>query len=191
MLTQGTIKRGDRHRYIVKGEKNEPLLLELVTKTITTIGVTGADGTVLLDPLFDWMNFGVKLPSTQDYIIDLISYSADAGDFTFSIILPTRLAPPASGKSISVSGTAVGGTPVDYVVLSAKNDQTVAINLKLQSGTAGLEIYGFDIPITYARPQDAVVTKWNGYLEESQDYVYRVVPQDKQDVKYTLTIFYQ
>jgi hypothetical protein len=184
-VQQGTLQPGQSQSYTVSASENQPMILLLESsKNGLYLGVTEADGTVLLDPAQKWSSWQWLLPKTEVYTIQVFA-GAGTADYTLTIKV-ARVVNFASGTSTAtLTGTTVSGYVVSYA-LYCNAGQTLVAGLDVPSSTAYLDIFGLATgPLLSS---SAKANSWTGVLPNDQDYVIEVIPANGQAVGYSLTV---
>jgi hypothetical protein len=184
-VQQGTLQPGQSQSYTVSASENQPMILLLESsKNGLYLGVTEADGTVLLDPAQKWSSWQWLLPKTEVYTIQVFA-GAGPADYTLTIKV-ARVVNFASGTSTAtLTGTTVSGYVVSYAIYCTTG-QTLAAGLGVPSTTAYLDVFGLATGLLLSSSVKS--NSWSGVLPNDQDYVIEVIPADGQAVGYSLTV---
>ncbi|MGB8213951.1 MAG: hypothetical protein WCE68_10375 [Anaerolineales bacterium] len=184
-LAQGTVQAGQVVTYTLGAIASQPLVLLLDSpNNDVTLGVTEADGTILVNTaakLKDWQ--GV-LPETELYTIQVVG-GATTETFSLTAKLAQLINFASGTSSATVNGTTVSGYPFDYA-LNCASGQTMNASLNVPASTAYINLWGL-VSGTFLRDSDRE-NAWTGILPETQDYVIEVVPDNGQVVNYALTV---
>jgi hypothetical protein len=124
------------------------------------------------------------LPKTELYTIQVIG-----GATTESYILTAKVARlinfDTGTSSASLIGTTVNGYVFSYA-LGGGAGQTMTATLNVPTSTAYMDIFGLASGSLLSSAAKA--TTWTGILPQTQDYVIEVIPDNGQEVNYSLTV---
>jgi len=184
-VLQGTVKPGQIVTYTLGVAQGQPLILIADSANAdVTLGVSEANGNVLLDPSSKRTAWQSTMPSTQLYTIKVIG-GGSTEDFTVTIKVPQMIGFPSGTTSTTQNGTTTNGYLYSYAV-SGSAGQALTASLSVPSSTAYLDIFG----ISSGTILDASVktNTWTGVLPVTGDYVIEVVPEGGIAVNYALTV---
>jgi hypothetical protein len=149
-----------------------------------TLGVLDPNGTILLNPANKWISWQVTLPLTGLYTIQVIG-GASTESYTLTIKIAQIVNFASGTTAITLNGTTTNGYLFSYG-LNCSAGQIMTVNLYAPSSTAYLDIFGITTGLLLSDSVKA--TNWTGILPQTQDYVIEVVPSDRQEVNYLLTV---
>lgn len=166
-------------RYVLRALAGQTMSLTLVTSQGTAVlVVVGADGTVLLPMSNGAITWSGKLPSTQDYTIEVRSTAVNVMNYALQVTIPPlattvpqdtprriTFAPGATSASITGS-TATNGQ--DRFVLRILQGQTLTATLTSAQNNVILIIYGADGNVLIS--DHAGATTFTGKVPTTQDY---------------------
>jgi hypothetical protein len=182
---QGTIDAGQVLTYTVGAAKFQPMTLILgSTEQDVTIGLSEANGNVLLDPGAKRSAFQMILPATQLYTITVVGGAATE-NYSLTVKLPQVVTFASGTTSTTISGTTLNGYLYSYA-LNCGAGQTMTVSLNVPASTAVLDIYGMSTG-TILNASTGVNT-WTGTLPQYQNYVIEVVPVGGKTVDYSMTV---
>jgi hypothetical protein len=156
------------HRYVLgasAGQLMDILLTSRDDDVLTTI--YGADGTVLkshTDGLSSWRG---TLPSTQDYVIEVVSIG-EATTYYLSVTIPARIEFEAETTSMTISSHIAEHGTHDYVV-RAFAGQIMEVAISSPNEDVLPTVYGADGTVLKRYVDGA--TEWQGELPATQDYI--------------------
>ncbi len=184
-VVQGTIQPGQAVSYTLEAVQSQPMVLIMNSaNNDVTLGVFDPNGTILLNPSNKWTNWQVSLPLTGLYTIQAIG-GASTESYTLTIKVAQVVNFASGTTATTLNGTTTNGYLFSYG-LNCSAGQTMTVNLYVPSGTAYLDIFGITTGLLLSDLVKAVT--WTGVLPQTQDYVIEVVPGDRQEVNYLLTV---
>jgi len=175
--------------YVVSAGAGVPLQVSVLNAN-TTIAVFGAsDGVVLVSAASATKGYPgtwiFSLPSTQDYVIQVINGAA-AQNYQLIVSIPARISFASGATSATVSGKTVNGNVVEYVAYAGAG-QTMELKLTPSGGPAVLLLYGLQAGQWYLTSSQGK-TSFTLSLPVTQDYIIGVVPTSGTVVNYTLKV---
>jgi hypothetical protein len=152
-----------------------------------TIGITGADGQILVSPSQMWTSWKGYLPSTQDYNVQVIG-GASTENFEVTFVIPVRISFAKGATSGGVAGTLAPYQVQSYVVNAGGG-----VPMLVNSGNANttIAIFGASDGTTLVPAWSATkgLPGWQGTLPSSQDYVVQVIaPASSQNFSLVVSI---
>jgi hypothetical protein len=182
---QGTIQPGQAVSYTLAASQSQPMILIMdSTYNDVTLGVFDPNGTILLNPANKWTSWQVTLPLSGIYTIQAIG-GANTESYTLTIKVAQVVNFAPGTTATTLSGTTTNGYLFSYG-LNCSAGQTMSVNLYAPSGSAYLDIFGINTGLLLSDSVKA--TTWTGVLPQTQDYVIEVVPSDRQEVNYLLSV---
>jgi hypothetical protein len=180
---RGTITGHNSDRRLIKVLAGQTLSAKLTfTSGQAILVLYGADGTVLLSDHAGATQWSGRLPSTQDYVIDVRAVVDGQTGYSLQVTVPPIASPaPAplpqpvaqrirfatGGTSTTVRGTVPANNFARWV-LGARAGQTMEVSIA-PAGAAVLVIYGADGNVLLS--DHAGASHWAGALPKTQDYV--------------------
>jgi len=152
-----------------------------------TIGISGANGQVLVSPSQKWTSWKGYLPSTQDYIVQVIG-GATTENFEVTFVIPVRIA-FAKGATSGGVATTLAPDQVQSYVVNAGGGVPMLVNTDNYNTT--MTIFGASDGIVLVSNWSATkgLPGWQGMLPSSQDYVIQVIaPASSQSVNLVVSI---
>lgn len=140
--------------------------------TLGSLGLSGADGSVLLSPAAGQRQWRGVLPATQNYFVQVVS-SGPASYYMLSFIAPAPLAFAPGGTSLAVQGS-VGPNQIQYYVLPAQANQFAIVTINSPEGSVLLTMYGLQDGQPLTRSASGSPT-YQGVLPATQDYMIQAV----------------
>jgi hypothetical protein len=181
----GTIQPGQVITYTLGAAQSQPLTLivDSPNKDVS-LGIVEPNGNKLLNPASKRTFWGIVLPSTELYTIQVVG-GATTEKYFLTVKTPQLVSLTAGATSTILSGKTVNGFLYSYAV-SGSAGQTVTASLNVPSSTAVIDVYGLSTGDLLSA--SAKVNTWTGVLSLTQDYVIEVVPINGQVVDYSLTV---
>ncbi len=184
-------------RYVLRALAAQTMSLNLVTSQgAAALVVFGADGTVLLPTSNGATTWSGKLPSTQDYNIEVRSAAANVMNYALQVTIPPlattvpqdtprriTFAPGATSASITGS-TATNGQ--DRFVLRILQGQTLTATITSAQNNVILIIYGADGNVLIS--DHAGATTFTGQVPATQDYFIDTRSVGSNVVPFTLRV---
>ncbi len=194
---QNTLAPNGMDRYVLRALAGQTLSLNLVTSQgSAALVVYGADGTVLLPASNGATTWSGKLPSTQDYNIEVRSTAANVMNYALQVTIPPlattvpqdtprriTFAPGATTASIAGS-TATNGQ--DRFVLRISQGQTLNATITSAQNNVILIIYGADGNVLIS--DHAGATTFTGKVPSTQDYFIDTRSVGSNVVPFTLKV---
>lgn len=184
-VVNGTIQPGQVVTYTMGAGQSQPLTLILDSPNRdVTLGVSEANGNVLLDPALKQTAWQMALPGTELYTIKVIG-GATKEDYSLTVKTPQVVNFASGTTSTTLNGKTVNGYLYSYA-MNFSAGQTMTVSLNVSSGTAYIDIYGLSTGTLLKA--SAAANTWTGILPQTQDYVIEVAPTNGQVVGYSLTV---
>jgi hypothetical protein len=184
-VVTGTLQAGQSQSYTLAASQNQPMILLLdSTYGDYYMGVTGPDGSQLLDPANRWNEWQWLLPKTGTYTIRVFA-SSRGENFTLTAKIAQVVNFGSGSNTITLPGSTVNGYVVSYSFYCTSG-QTMSTSLNVPATTAYLDVFGIAAgPLLSSSTRAAT---WSGALPSSQDYIVEVIPNNGQVVSYSLTV---
>ncbi len=182
--TQGTTTSAESKRYILGAGEDQLLDVVVMSAEEVAISIVGADGTVLLSPMGDAVNFRGALPSTQDYIITVRTTAASA-NFQLNIMIPARIVFEAGEDTWQTDAPAIPDAMNRQYTIYALAGQTLSVEVT-PIGSFALTIYGADGTVLMSGNNTGSV--FSGTLPSNQYYIISVSAAPGVSTGYTLTV---
>lgn len=129
-----------------------------------------------------------RIPSTQDYVIQVINRSDSSTNFTLGIIIPENIVIPFQPGSISTSlSYPIRAHETHTFVWRVAAGQTMNLKLTPDDKSVLLAFYGYDDGQPYLRIE-ASQTSWTGKVPTTQDYIIQVVSMVDTNINFTLDV---
>jgi hypothetical protein len=152
-----------------------------------TIGITGADGTILLSPTQKVTSWRGYLPSTQDYTVQ-VTGGATTENFEVTFVIPVRISFAKGATSGGAAGT-LAPYQVQSFVVGAGGGVPMLVNTKNANTT--ITVFGASDGNTLvpAWSNTKGSPGWQGMLPSTQDYVVQVIaPASSQSYNLVVSI---
>jgi len=165
------------------GQKAGISLAPFSTNDTVFLALQGADNRTLLTAAEQQRFWNGALPTTQDYIVQVINTGA-ATSYALHITIPSRIAFAPGADSATVQGyiATVNGNSYE---LQARQDQTLTLALLEPPSGAFLTLTGADgTPLLRSALRQ---TQWSGTLPATQDYTLGVLAESV-GIRYTLVV---
>jgi hypothetical protein len=186
-VVDGTIKAGATRSYIISAGKDQLLMagMSSMASDLRIKIVEVSTGTVLINAPAGSPQ--VYLPSTGDYLIQVLGGASDAS-YVLGVNIPHRISFDPGAISASVDGKISAKEPVMYI-LRAQAGQTMTVKLTSpSSNSVALTIYGIEDGSPLVRADFGRI-EWSGNLNLTQDYMIMVMPSvDSTTFTMTVTI---
>lgn len=163
-------------RYLVQAIAEQWMVVQVTsTNDIAKLAIYGTDGgnplLQVTSNVSSWQGF---LPSSQDYVIEVISTNAQLeAIFNLSVTIPRRISFGPGESSAQISASLAGNQVHDYIIRAQAN-QEMEVFVSPPSGRVLLSISalpgGQQLLAATAR-----ATSWFGTLPASQDYLIRAI----------------
>ena len=146
--------------------------------------VVGADG-VLVKPMDD-AHLQAVFPTTQDYVIELVS---DVGPvrYILSILIPVRIRFAPGMASEQVWGS-LAADDVDHYVIRGRAGQRMIVDPRATQGSVRLVISGADGQVLLSGRVGPPGSTYDGILPVTQDYLITVRADGEASADYSLRI---
>jgi hypothetical protein len=167
-LTGGQVKA-----YALRVMANQVMIVNLsAPNQDAVLAVSGlTSGQVFLDASSNQSSWQGRVPTTQDYIVQVISRGA-AANFSLSVTIPENLSFQAGAISASRSYP-LRAREMHTLLLRATAGQNMTLTLTPSDQTVLLGFYGYQDGQPYLRTV-AGQTSWTGTVPATQDYVIQV-----------------
>lgn len=194
---RGMLRNGATQRYVIRLGVNDNFIVTAASpRSLATLTVWGADGTVLISDHADATHWAGVTPKTQDYFIDV--HAMDGKTTTYTLIVtarPIKPNPPHPGVqrisfapgavSAVVSGRVVQGSVNEYV-LKASAGQRMLVNTTARAPGVVLTIYGADGTVLLSSMAGA--SSFSGALPSTQDYFIKVTAGGAGAFNYSMRV---
>jgi hypothetical protein len=181
----GTLQPGQLVTYTIGAGQFQPMTL--IAESLhndVTLGVSEANGNVLLNPALKQNAWQMVLPGTELYTIKVIG-GATKEDYTLTVKLPQLVNLASGATSVTLTGRTVSGYLYSYA-LNFSAGQSLTASLNVPSSTATIDIYGLSTGTLLN--SSAAVSTWTGTLSQTEAYVIEVVPVNGQVVDFSLSV---
>lgn len=196
-FVQGSIASKGIDRYVLRALAGQAMSLGLVTAQGPAILVAfGTDGTVLVPASANATTWSGKLPSTQDYTVEIRSTGATAVNYALQVTIPplATTGPQSTPRRITfqpgaTTATMQGSTAtsgMDRFVLRVLSGQTMTVNITSAQNNVILIIYGADGNVLIS--DHAGATTWTGVIPTTQDYFIDTRSVGSNVVPFTLKV---
>jgi hypothetical protein len=180
----GTVKASGTRSYILSAGKNQLLMagISSMSSDLRIQIVEVSSGKSLINAPAGSVQ--VYLPSTGDFLIQILGGSSDAS-FVLGVNIPYRITFDPGAISASVDGKITAKEPVMYII-RAQAGQTMTVKLTSPSNGVALTIYGIEDGSPLVRA-DFGLSEWTGNLNLTQDYMIMVMPS-VDNTTFTMTV---
>ena len=138
---EGSIQAAQVVTYTLGAGQFQPLTLIVGSPNKdVTLGVSEANGNVLLDPALKRTAWQTVLPSTELYTIQVIG-GATTEQYSLTVKIPQVVNFASGTSSITLNGTTVNGYLYSYS-FTCSAGQTMTASLATSSNNAYIDIYG-------------------------------------------------
>jgi hypothetical protein len=184
-VEQGTLLPGQVVTYTLEAVQSQPMTLIMDSPNHDiTLGVFGPDGKAILNPDNKGTSWQGSLPTTGIYKIQVTGGATEESyNRTTKIAQVVNFAPGAT--SFTLDGILKNGSLSSYS-LNSSAGQTMSVSLNVPASTASLDIFGISTGTLLDASEKA--NSWTGILPQTQDYVIEVIPNNNQDVNFSLTV---
>jgi hypothetical protein len=179
---QGRLAAHGLQYYVVSGQADQLLEVELPPQQGIGVAVYGIDGTVLQSPMGGLPIFRGTLPSSQDYILALAAQDG-AVSYTMNVIIPIRIQFAPGATSATIQGR-LAAQETQHYVLHAMANQLLQVTVTPERAVR-LTIYGVDG--TVLRSGMGGASTFSGRLPSTQDYLLDL-SAGSRPVAYTLSV---
>ena len=184
-VEQGTIQPGQVMTYTLSAQQSQPLILLLYSpNNDVTLGVFEPNGAKLLDPANQWTRWEYLLPRTEMYTIQVIG-GAMTENYTLTAKVAQVVNFAAGTTAITLTGSTINGYVFSYGLYCLAG-QTMTASLNVSSNTAYIDIFGLASGTILGAAAKA--STWTGVLQETQEVVIEVVPNNGQVLNYSLQV---
>jgi hypothetical protein len=183
---QGQLPAHSKHDYVIGIQADQPIEIDVTPQEAVQLVIYGVDGTVLKSGMGGSAVFRGIAPTTQDYIVSLVT-GPEATSYTMSIQIPARIQFAPGTSSATEQGQLEPYQRRSYAVHGLEGQQ-MAVAVTVPAGPVSLTIYGMDG--TALKSGMGEGTTFEGALPSSQDYILTVTAGDTA-VGYTLEVSIQ
>ncbi|HLF26633.1 MAG TPA: hypothetical protein VJG32_09870 [Anaerolineae bacterium] len=164
-----SVNAGEAKEFVLGAQAGQIMLVELFSaEPNIDLAIYGAsDGQQLLQLSAGQSSWRGRLPTTQDYVIQVIAQNA--AKFSLGVIIP-RVIQFAPGAISAVIDDFVPAMQTQFYTLRALAGQTMTVNLVSPNNDVLLTIYGLDDGQPLVRSASGA-TSWTGQLPATQDYM--------------------
>lgn len=184
-------------RYVLRANAGQEMKLELNSPSpLPYLTVTGADGTPLLKATQDLSIWQGRLPSTQDYYVQVVRPQrvADA-DYNLKVTIDPTQRPQPQGQRIEFSpgatSTVVSGSVAPHMthtyLLKADAGQLMTVNVNAPGNPDVLTVYGADGTVLI-NGNMAGDHSWYGRLPITEDYNVQVTNTTQYPTPYSMNV---
>jgi hypothetical protein len=182
----GSLQTGQSFTFVLGAAQSQPIIVNVDSiNHDVTFSLVGQNGATLVNDAQKLSSWQGLLPATQDYYLK-VNGGANAGNYTLSVIIASRIQFASGATSSKVTGTTTDGYIVSYVV-RASQGQTMNINLTVPAGDGALQVWGFQDGQPYLR-YVAESAAFNMVLPATEDYMVEVVPRAGMVIDYSMTV---
>lgn len=166
----GSLTGGQVNKYVLRVMANQVMIIDLASPNQDAVlAVSGlSSGQVFLDASANVSTWQGRVPSTQDYIVQVISRGA-ATNFSLSVTIPENLIFQTGAVSASRSYP-LRAREMHTLLLRATAGQTMTLTLTPSDQTVLLGFYGYQDGQPYLRTATGQI-RWTGPVPATQDYV--------------------
>jgi hypothetical protein len=184
-------------RYVLRANSGQEMKVELNSPNpFPYLIITGADGTQLLRANQDLSIWQGRLPSTQDYYVQVIRPPrAEGADYNLTVTIEPNHAPQIQGQRIQfapgatstvVSGNVAPHTTNTYLV-RADAGQLMSVNVNSPGNPDVLTVYGKDGTVLI-NGNMAGDHSWYGRLPLTEDYNVQVTNTTPYPTNYSMNV---
>ena len=192
---QGSLTARGVDHYILGAQAGQTLSVSAVAPQVYLV-IYGVDGNVLMSDHAGSSAFTGKLPTTQDYIVHVRSYSDAPSNYSLTVTIPPnppptpafvvkRISFPPGGTTASVGGE-LPANGMHRWQLRAQAGQTMQVGVIPTQGQVLLIIFGADGNVLIS--DHAGATNWRGKLPTTQDYNIDVRAYGNAPATYNLVV---
>jgi len=184
----GHVTAGDIDRYLFRALAGQNTEVLITSGSDLSLELMGEDGILLLHHMEGSRQWTGQLPSTQDYIISVVS-GASSTDYQLTLRIepleatPTRIQFQPGTTWATVGGDLPAGGSQTYI-LRALGGQTMDVSVLSPGNSVGLSVWGADG--SYLKWHGDGMPTWHGQLPATQDYYLQVITSDASS--YSLTV---
>lgn len=188
----GSLDIGQTKSYVLRILKGQTMMARVTSPSQNALlRIYGLDtGQVLLENSMgagqsSWQG---HLPSTQDYVIQVINRSDSSTNFTLGIVIPENIVIPFQPGSISTSlSYPIHAHETHTFLWRVAAGQTMNLKLTPDDKSVLLAFYGYDDGQPYLRIESGQ-TSWSGKVPTTQDYIIQVVSVVDTNTNFTLDV---
>jgi hypothetical protein len=181
-----SLQPGQTQSYTLKASQGQLMRVELSSpNNDVTLSLAAPNGAALVSASDKQSTWQGKLPATGDYTLAIHSGAA-SDNFNLNVTIAARLQFARGTQGATLTGKAVGGYPVTFVVAALKG-QKLSVDLSSSETNAVLAVWG----VTDGQPylgEAAGQVSFSLTLPSTQDYLLIVVPKAGPLVTYTLAV---
>jgi hypothetical protein len=184
-------------RYVLRANAGQEMKVELNSPSpLPYLVITGADGTSLLPANQDLSIWQGRLPSSQDYYVQVIRpQQAERADYNLKVTIESEKLPQPQGQRIEFAPGAtsaiVSGSVAPHMtrtyLLKADAGQLMTINVNSPGNPDVLTVYGKDgtVLINGSMAGDH---SWYGRLPLTEDYNVQVTNTTQYPTNYSMNV---
>lgn len=185
-IMSGSVAADSVHQYVISLEAGQLLDLTLSPTQSGQTGIHtqiyGVDGDVLQSGMGGGAGFRGTMPSSQDYVIEVVS-EGSAVMYSMTVIVAQRITFAAGATSATLTGS-LKAHETHHFIINARADQTLDVAFTPE-GSARMSIYGVDGSVLWSGMGEG--THFNGKLPSTQDYYINFQAGD-QTVQFQLVV---
>ncbi len=168
---EGSIQAGGTIDYVLNATAGQLMMIDIMSPNQdVSLSIYGAqDKKQLIRLTSGDVNSSVVVPTTQDYILEVMSSGSQASNYSLQVVIPARITCAPGATSASVQGTVSGGEIVRYL-LRAMAGQTMTVAITSPHQDVLLTMWGLTDGQPLVRSVSGA-TSWTGVLPATQDYV--------------------
>jgi hypothetical protein len=183
----GSLAAGAAREFRVRAGANQIMFVDVTAPNndvfVEVFGVTGGQALVrLAERRAHWQG---TLPSSQDYLVRVVSTGAAASNFALKVTIPRRISFAAGATGATLPGTVAAGTQNTYLV-RALAGQTLTATITSSGQPVWVGVYGLGDSKAVAAVTPGI-TSVSGKLPATQDYLIHAVPSGAT-AGYTLVV---
>jgi hypothetical protein len=164
-IVGGKVAASDVHQYVLNLRQSQLFELALGQQGIHT-QIYGVDGNVLQSGMGGGAGFRGTVPSTQDYIVNVVS-DGGAVDYAMTVKVPERITFAPDATSVTLQGSVEGHSYFAYVI-NLQAGQVLDVSSDLPDTSMGLSIYGVGGNVIKSGASGA---SFRGKVPMTQDYI--------------------
>ena len=176
----GDLLQGGQLSFLVSASKGQLMMLDVGSRNRDVyLGVTGADGSVLLSSSAQLTTWQGLLPLTEDYRITLTA-AGGASNYDLGVTIPAIIQFSPGATSTIIQGQVTAQANLNYM-LYALAGQSISIAVKSPNNDVLLTLYG----VTDGQPivrSASGANQWSGILPATQYYMIIAVTPGKDSM---------
>jgi hypothetical protein len=184
-------------RYVLRANGGQEMKVELNSPSpFAYLVITGADGTPLLNSAQDLSIWQGRLPSTQDYYVQVVRpLQAEGADYNLTVAIAPNHTPQPQGQRIQFAPEAtsavVNGVVAPHMtqryLVKANAGQLMSVNVSSPSNPDVLTVYGADGTVLI-NGNMAGDHSWYGRLPFTEDYNVQVTNTTQYPNNYSMNV---